>query len=340
MDSKKKHISTSLLIGISLILLSVLACDSSTGYSNEWTETLVVNDRYFQLQLLNPDTGETVVIKEAHKVYTGPRWSPDGQFIVYPGPSQDEWNDQLYVTDRFGKGNRLITVWDNEGHLEEVPGFASNPVWSPDGKYIVLGHHFDSMPFIHIHVISSNPASGLYAASLTNNPYHTIPYDWTPDGSKILYGSNGFPDGTLYPDGRPGIYYMNTDGSGQYRLIESDSSFSPRGARYSPDGTQIAFIVSTRIGEGLDHYNINSIYIINADGTDLRRVLELGMAGNTYIKIICLAWSSDGTKLAYSANEKSWSGGQIYIVNTDGTNLIQITNGEPIYFNLDWRPKE
>ncbi len=340
MDSKKKHLSTSLLIGVCLILLCVLGCDLSTGYSNNWRDTIAVSDRYFRLQLLNPDTGETVVIRESPKVYSGVRWSPDGQFIAHPGPSsRNEMDGLIYVTNRFGRGNRIITLWDNEGRLEQTRGMASNPVWSPDGDYIAFTRSFEPDGIPHIHIATSNPSAGLYEVHLSLNYTDPIPYDWTLDGSRILFGSNGLYDGTYPPSGGRGLYLTNVDGTETYQLIEGDLTFSIKGARYSPNGTQIAFIVYTRIGEGLDHYNINSIYIINADGTDLRRVLELGMAGNTYIKIICLTWSSDGTKLAYSASSKPWNGGHIYIVNTDGTNLIHIRAGDSIYFDLDWRPR-
>ncbi len=341
MVSKYRHLSMSQLFGIYLLLLSALGCESSTGYSNEWTETIVINDRYRRLQLLNPDTGETVVIKESPKAYSGPRWSPDGQFIVFSGPSsKNEMSDQLYVTNRFGRGKQTITLWEHDGHIEETPGFAADPVWSPDGNFIAFRRLFDPSAIADIYIATSDPSSGLYEVCLTPDPFYDIPYDWAPDGSKIVFGSDGLADGTYDTDGGRDLYLMNIDGSGKYRFIECDSSFAIRGARYSQDGTQIAFIVSIKIGTGLDHDFINSIYIINADGTNLRRVLEAGIVGDSYIKIISLSWSSYGTQLAYTANdEKPWEGGHIYIINVDGTNQIQITSGEPIYFYLDWRPR-
>ena len=303
-------------------------------------DTIAVSDRYFRLQLLNPDTGETVVIRESPKVYHGPRWSPDGRFIAFPGESsKPSMSSQIYVTNRFGRGNRIITVWDNEGRLEETSGIASDPVWSPDGDYIVFTRSFDPDGIPHICIATSNPSAGLYQEYLMLNYSNTIPYDWTLDGSRILFGSDGLYDGTYDPFRGRGLYLTNVDATETYQLIEGDSTFSIRGARYSPDGTHVAFIASKGIGTGFDRDYINSIYIINSDGTGLRRVLELGMDGNTYRKIICLTWSSDGTKLAYSASVKPWEGGHVYIVNVDGTNLIHIRAGKPIYFNLDWRPR-
>lgn len=347
MVSKYWHLSMSQFTGIYLLLLYALGCESSTKYSNDWTEkysndwteTIVVNDRYRRLQLLNPDTGETVIIKDSSKAYAGLRWSPDGQFIAYSGQSiQDPMSHQIYVTNRFGEGNQTITLWEYEGGIEESHGYAEKPVWSPDGSLIAFRRYFDPHAIADIYIATSDPSSGLYEDCLTPDIFDDIPYDWTPDGSRILFGSNGLPDGTFDPDGGRDLYLMNIDGTSKYRFLESDSTFSIRGARYSQDGTQIAFIVSTIIGTGLDHDWINSIYIINADGTDLRRVLELGMAGNTYIKIKCLSWAPDGMRLAFTAGEKPWEGDHVYIIDVDGTNQTQITSGEHIYFDLDWRP--
>lgn len=335
MDSKKKYLSTSLLMGFCLYLLSTQGCESSTGYSNDWTDTIVVNDRYYRLQLLNPDTGETVIIRDSEKVHSGLRWSPDGQFIAYSAQlSQGAVSDQIYVTDRFGRGKRLITLWDNNGHIEETPGFAEKPIWSPDGKFIAFCRYFDPYAIPDIYIATSNPSKGLYEVCLTPDPFADWPYDWTPDGSKILFGSNGYPGGIPDPDGRSDLYLMNINGSGKYRVIESDSSFSVRRARYSPDGTQIAFIALTRVvRDGIEKF-LHDIYIINADGLNLRKITDTG------INKMCVSWAPDGVGLAYTAGEEPWDGDHIFTVNVDGTDRTQITSGEPIYFYLDWRPSE
>jgi TolB protein len=56
---------------------------------------------------------------------------------------------------------------------------------------------------------------------------------------------------------------------------------------WSPDGQQIAYTMN--IGENLD---ASSIYVMNADGTRLRRV--------TYQNSILAAWSPDGAHIAYT----------------------------------------
>ena len=338
MVSKYRHLSMSQLIGISLLLLTTLGCESSTKYSNKWTSTIVVNDREFRLHLLNPDTGETVVIREWPKVYN-PRWSPDAMFIAYSGASSSgRGGYQIYVTDRFGRENEIITLWERDGNLEESWLYAENPVWSPDGNFIAFSWYADIPAIPYIVIATSNPSMGLNYTLLTTDNFDNVPYDWTPDGTKILFRSNGLPDGTIDSDGRNDIYLINIDGTSKYRVIESDSSFNARYARFSPNGNMIAFIAASNGGQNSGAARTDAIYTCNADGSNITRVIGMGITGTGFIKAISLSWSPDGTRLTYSAGEKPQEGGHVFIVNLDGTNNIQITHGKPIYDDLDWRP--
>lgn len=58
---------------------------------------------------------------------TQPRWSPDGNQIVYVDSDSD--NTDIYVMDADGSDNRQLTSgMDHKG----------NPVWSPDGTQIIV----------------------------------------------------------------------------------------------------------------------------------------------------------------------------------------------------------
>ena len=92
-------------------------------------------------------------------------------------------------------------------------------------------------------------ADGGNPTRLTDNPKEDAFRYWSPDGKKIAFQSNR--------DGNWDIYVMNPDGSNPTRLTKDSSDNSVRG--WSPDGKQIAF-TSNRDGN-------NEIYVMNADAS-------------------------------------------------------------------------
>jgi len=109
------------------------------------------------------------------------------------------------------------------------------------------------------------------------------------------------------------IYTMNTDGSGFCRLTY-DGADNQLPA-WSPDGRQIAFF-SRRD-------NSTGIYLMNADGSDVRKVKNVENPGG-------LDWSPDGTQLAYNA------GNTVAIIALDGSPVRTLTTAP--YGLVDWSP--
>lgn len=112
---------------------------------------------------------------------------------------------------------------------------------------------------------------------------------------------------------------MNTDGSNRTSLVSTAAlgiGFILETA-WSPDSAKIAFI-SVR-DEG------SSIFVIDADGSNLQRLTETDAFERQPV------WSPDGTKIVFTrttfvSEEDGEGSSDIYLVNVDGSGTIQLTD--------------
>jgi len=120
------------------------------------------------------------------------------------------------------------------------------------------------------------------------------------------------------------LYLMNADGTGQTRLT-SDTGLYAWSSDWSPDGKQIVF---TR---GKPDNAESSLYTMNIDGSELRQLTD-DMPGAEWLP----SWSADGKRIAFVSKKERDQ--QIFSINPDGSDLLQLTHpGAPTY-GPDWSP--
>jgi Tol biopolymer transport system component len=228
-----------------------------------------------------------------------PSWSPDGKRIAFT--SFRHGRGDIYVVNADGSGEQRLTT--NPAHDDLA-------TWSPDGSRIAFSSLRDGN--FEIYVMN---ADGTGQTRLTTDPEDDFSPSWSPDGRRIAFRSNRDSNGE--------IYVMNVDGTGQTRLtFNTASDHSPA---WGPNG-QIAF-VSTRQGNG--------IYVMNDDGTDVRRVTTFAPNRNEYRP----NWSPDGSKIAFQADRDIPIGNtEIYVMNADGTGQQRLTDYPGHDDWPDWSP--
>jgi Tol biopolymer transport system component len=209
-------------------------------------------DNYYELYSINIDGTNLNLIDKANRYCGSPDWSTDDSKILY-SKSRNENTDEkdlilLDVTTkikqtltdvdnnilgRFTKDNKIaywrqnntandIYLMDADGsNKQKIIPNASYPVWSPGGKriaYISKGEI--NSPQIFISCLDGSNAKQLTSTFLRcpDSGFPNFGNDnpqWTPDGKKIVYES-------YVNDGLPEIYIMNSDGSDQQRLTDTD----------------------------------------------------------------------------------------------------------------------
>ena len=205
--------------------------------------------------------------------------------------SQRDGNAEIYVMNADGTNQLRLTF-----HT----AFDSDPAFSRSGDKIAFRSFRDGNSEIYV-----MHADGSSQTRVTNHPGSDGQPTFSPDGSKIAFVSDR--------SAHLAIWVMNADGSNAVELVDGLGGVEPE---FSPDGTKIVF--GGNGGSGTDE----EIWTMNADGTG-RHNLSQSIDSHDYSP----SFSSDGTKVVYFRDPKMGSSEpEIYIMNIDGSDKVNITN--------------
>ncbi len=261
----------------------------------------------YHIAVMDVATGDTRILATNGRKESEPTWSPDGKQIAYW--SYDKGGAGIYiVSSDSGKAQRLGDIaqggalqlsWSPDGtHLmyTSIDGLytvnvedstatnltinkdqgtccipAGAGVWSPDGRQIAFVANWDGKG-LQIYTMNADGSNPHPVVAQTG---WQIAPAWFPDGKHLAF--------IFESDGRDKsgqLYSVQVDGNGLTQLTEPMETYLPQ---ISPDGSQIAFMVSK--GLGSQNHSQTDLYL-----TTLGQSQPTQLTHGEYHDISRLAW--------------------------------------------------
>jgi Tol biopolymer transport system component len=255
----------------------------------------------------------------------GTRLGGNGPILFYRTDAQRSTNTPFLIS---ADGTDETALHD--GGL--LPG-----IWSADGSRLVAKHLVtDPSPqpgaetaWIRPAVVNADGSGFRLLDAYPGRKMQLDPVAWTPDGSRVFVYSGG-------EDVDPadaGLYTVRaSDGGDLTRILVTPPGYNDF-VNVSPNGNRILVSRSTTPDDGI-------LFVVSVDGTARHQLTPPGVnvVDLQFWDGISEAWSPDGSRVAFCAFIISNGSTGLFVVNADGTELVQIVPTATGAISVQWSP--
>ena len=280
----------------------------------------------------NGDVPRSVQLTFGDKSSTNPKWSPDGNWIAFTSTRKDN-KSNIYILNMNGGEAEPLT---------EVKTGVTNFAWSPDGRSIAfrmadaktdeeekndkakndfrwVDENF-KMSRLYVIPVQKDMNGKREPRKLTAENYNVDEFDWSADGSRIVFGHTKTPSANDWTTSDVSIVEVAT---GKVTPL-ANTAAAESSPIYSPDGKSIAVSVSD---VPVRWAQSGIIQIFSASGGAPKNLTasydaQPGVVG----------WSADSKRLYFA--EPKGTGTQLYVVDVAANRIEEIKVTQAVYSGM------
>lgn len=205
-----------------------------------------------QVWMSSTDGKEKMQLTFADKSSTNPKWSPDGKWIAFTSTRKDNKSNLYMMRVGGGEAEMITDVKTGVGDFE----------WSPDGKWIACAmidaksedeekndkarNDFRwvdeniKMSRLYVMPVAKDAGGKRESRKLTAENRSVTGFEWSPDGTKIVFSHVSDPRADYWPTSDVSIVDV---ASAKVTPVAATKA-AETAASFSPDGKWIAMVVS------------------------------------------------------------------------------------------------
>jgi Tol biopolymer transport system component len=324
-------------VGIALTAIPALRANAAYPGANGRIAYQIEDDNGGPTHLwwANPDLSDAKQLTSGDYDTFDPAWSADGKLLVF---STVEYATAPPPFPGFRVDVETLNVATGQHHVLRGGGIIKeSPSFSPDGTRILFART-DPVTGIGMGLYTMRATDGGDIQAVTGLPKGTDYLQWpryAPDGSRIAFTAVKGP--SLQAQGlapREGaVYVVNSDGRGLHRLTPFGDLLNFE-VDWSPDGSQLVMQTDWRPGTR------PSLWIMNADGSNLRRLTDETPTGRglPFQASFAPSWSPDGSLIMFNCAPGELGFWDLCTIRPDGTGRTVVRSTPEFEHRPTWQP--